>query len=224
MSAGGPTLAGRLYPLRAAVSLSTGVPHSTFRIPQPVRAVAEARDMPVRWSCRTGACHNCGTGLISGHRLCIDFRPRSRDRTPARSRDFADSRAAPRAASGRERRAPGLADPRLGELDRKLLGAGVISAASIPPSPAAASIRTRSSAAPQPRRPHRSATPWAETVPRRDRGRGRNRGSWWRRSTPDFTCRYRTGRGCGRAAASMVEPGAEGRRTITMSSSPTLTP
>jgi hypothetical protein len=28
--------------------------------------------MPVRWSCRTGACHNCGTGLISGHRLCID--------------------------------------------------------------------------------------------------------------------------------------------------------
>jgi len=27
---------------------------------------AEACDVPVRWSCRTGVCHNCETGLISG--------------------------------------------------------------------------------------------------------------------------------------------------------------
>jgi ferredoxin len=79
MSAGGPALAGRLYPLRAAISLSTGVSHSAFRIPQPVRAVAEARDMPVRWSCRTGACHNCGTGLISGS---VIHRPDAREPLP----------------------------------------------------------------------------------------------------------------------------------------------
>ena len=28
--------------------------------------LAEACDVPVRWSCRTGACHTCMTGLISG--------------------------------------------------------------------------------------------------------------------------------------------------------------
>src|SRR6516165_3889276 len=28
--------------------------------------IAEACDAPVRWSCRTGVCHNCETGLISG--------------------------------------------------------------------------------------------------------------------------------------------------------------
>ena len=28
--------------------------------------VAEACDVPVRWSCRTGVCHNCETGLVSG--------------------------------------------------------------------------------------------------------------------------------------------------------------
>ena len=27
---------------------------------------AEACDVPVRWSCRTGVCHNCESGLISG--------------------------------------------------------------------------------------------------------------------------------------------------------------
>jgi ferredoxin len=27
---------------------------------------AEACDVPVRWSCRAGVCHNCETGLISG--------------------------------------------------------------------------------------------------------------------------------------------------------------
>jgi ferredoxin-NADP reductase/MOSC domain-containing protein YiiM/ferredoxin len=28
--------------------------------------LAEACDVPVRWSCRTGVCHNCETGLLSG--------------------------------------------------------------------------------------------------------------------------------------------------------------
>lgn len=27
---------------------------------------AEACDVPVRWSCRTGVCHTCQTGLVSG--------------------------------------------------------------------------------------------------------------------------------------------------------------
>jgi ferredoxin-NADP reductase/MOSC domain-containing protein YiiM len=36
---------------------------STFR---SLLELAEACDVPVRWSCRTGVCHNCETGLISG--------------------------------------------------------------------------------------------------------------------------------------------------------------
>ena len=28
--------------------------------------MAEACDVPVRWSCRTGVCHNCESGLVSG--------------------------------------------------------------------------------------------------------------------------------------------------------------
>jgi ferredoxin len=28
--------------------------------------LAEACDVPVRWSCRTGVCHNCESGLVSG--------------------------------------------------------------------------------------------------------------------------------------------------------------
>jgi ferredoxin-NADP reductase/MOSC domain-containing protein YiiM/ferredoxin len=34
--------------------------------------LAEACDIPVRWSCRTGVCHNCETGLISGS---VTYRP-----------------------------------------------------------------------------------------------------------------------------------------------------
>jgi len=33
---------------------------------QSVLELAEACDVPVRWSCRTGVCHNCESGLISG--------------------------------------------------------------------------------------------------------------------------------------------------------------
>jgi ferredoxin len=28
--------------------------------------LAEACDVPVRWSCRTGVCHTCESGLVSG--------------------------------------------------------------------------------------------------------------------------------------------------------------
>jgi MOSC domain-containing protein YiiM/ferredoxin-NADP reductase/ferredoxin len=33
---------------------------------QSVLDLAEACDIPVRWSCRTGVCHNCESGLVSG--------------------------------------------------------------------------------------------------------------------------------------------------------------
>jgi ferredoxin-NADP reductase/MOSC domain-containing protein YiiM len=33
---------------------------------QSILELAEASDVPVRWSCRTGVCHNCESGLISG--------------------------------------------------------------------------------------------------------------------------------------------------------------
>ena len=33
---------------------------------------AEACDVPVRWSCRTGVCHNCETTLITG---TVDYDP-----------------------------------------------------------------------------------------------------------------------------------------------------
>jgi ferredoxin len=31
-----------------------------------IMELAEACDVPVRWSCRTGVCHNCESGLVSG--------------------------------------------------------------------------------------------------------------------------------------------------------------
>jgi ferredoxin-NADP reductase/MOSC domain-containing protein YiiM len=33
---------------------------------QSLLELAEACDVPVRWSCRTGVCHNCQSGLVSG--------------------------------------------------------------------------------------------------------------------------------------------------------------
>jgi ferredoxin-NADP reductase len=33
---------------------------------QSILELAEACDVPVRWSCRTGVCHNCESGLASG--------------------------------------------------------------------------------------------------------------------------------------------------------------
>jgi ferredoxin-NADP reductase/MOSC domain-containing protein YiiM/ferredoxin len=39
-----------------------------WRMPayQNILELAEACDVPVRWSCRTGVCHNCESGLVSG--------------------------------------------------------------------------------------------------------------------------------------------------------------
>ena len=39
---------------------------------QSILELAEACDVPVRWSCRTGVCHNCESGLISG---TVDYQP-----------------------------------------------------------------------------------------------------------------------------------------------------
>src|SRR5262249_19060057 len=33
---------------------------------QSILELAEACDFPVRWSCRTGVCHTCESGLVSG--------------------------------------------------------------------------------------------------------------------------------------------------------------
>ena len=41
--------------------------------------LAEACDVPVRWSCRTGVCHNCETGLIAGS---VDYDPDPVDGPP----------------------------------------------------------------------------------------------------------------------------------------------
>jgi ferredoxin-NADP reductase/MOSC domain-containing protein YiiM len=39
---------------------------------QSLLELAEACDVPVRWSCRTGVCHNCESGLVSG---AVDYAP-----------------------------------------------------------------------------------------------------------------------------------------------------
>lgn len=39
---------------------------------QSLLELAEACDVPVRWSCRTGVCHNCESGLVSG---VVSYRP-----------------------------------------------------------------------------------------------------------------------------------------------------
>jgi ferredoxin len=33
---------------------------------QSILELAETCDVPVRWSCRTGVCHNCESGLVLG--------------------------------------------------------------------------------------------------------------------------------------------------------------
>lgn len=39
---------------------------------QSILELAEACDVPVRWSCRSGVCHNCESGLLSG---AVRYRP-----------------------------------------------------------------------------------------------------------------------------------------------------
>jgi len=45
-----------------------------------VLELAEACDVPVRWSCRTGVCHNCESGLVSGE---VVYAPEPLDRPAA---------------------------------------------------------------------------------------------------------------------------------------------
>jgi ferredoxin-NADP reductase/MOSC domain-containing protein YiiM len=43
---------------------------------QSILELAEACDVPVRWACRAGVCHNCESGLISG---TVSYRPEPLD-------------------------------------------------------------------------------------------------------------------------------------------------
>jgi ferredoxin-NADP reductase/MOSC domain-containing protein YiiM len=43
---------------------------------QSILELAEACDVPVRWSCRAGVCHNCESGLVSGS---VTYRPEPLD-------------------------------------------------------------------------------------------------------------------------------------------------
>ena len=43
---------------------------------QSILEMAEACDVPVRWSCRTGVCHSCESGLVSGE---VVYRPEPLD-------------------------------------------------------------------------------------------------------------------------------------------------
>jgi ferredoxin-NADP reductase len=45
---------------RSGVSVRWGAPYNS------VLELAEACDVPVRWSCRTGVCHTCETALVAG--------------------------------------------------------------------------------------------------------------------------------------------------------------
>jgi ferredoxin-NADP reductase/MOSC domain-containing protein YiiM len=47
---------------------------------QSLLEFAEACDVPVRWSCRTGVCHTCETGLITG---AVNYRPDPVEPPPA---------------------------------------------------------------------------------------------------------------------------------------------
>lgn len=44
---------------------------------QSILELAEACDVPVRWSCRSGVCHNCESGLISG---AVNYGPQPLDK------------------------------------------------------------------------------------------------------------------------------------------------
>jgi MOSC domain-containing protein YiiM/ferredoxin-NADP reductase len=44
---------------------------------QSILELAESCDVPVRWSCRTGVCHNCESGLVSG---AIAYEPEPLDK------------------------------------------------------------------------------------------------------------------------------------------------
>ncbi|HLJ44715.1 MAG TPA: MOSC and FAD-binding oxidoreductase domain-containing protein [Bryobacteraceae bacterium] len=47
---------------------------------QSILELAEACDVPVRWSCRSGVCHNCESGLVSG---AVSYEPEPLDEPAA---------------------------------------------------------------------------------------------------------------------------------------------
>ena len=51
---------------------ATGKQPYAIALADSLLELAEACDVPVRWSCRTGVCHSCETGLISGS---VIYRP-----------------------------------------------------------------------------------------------------------------------------------------------------
>ena len=52
-------------------------PHWKPSAYQSILELAEACDVPVRWSCRTGVCHTCESGLVSG---AVAYRPEPLDK------------------------------------------------------------------------------------------------------------------------------------------------
>jgi ferredoxin-NADP reductase len=58
--AGSPSIGPRISFARAGLTVSWDPKF------QSLLELAEACDVPVRWSCRTGVCHTCECGLISG--------------------------------------------------------------------------------------------------------------------------------------------------------------
>jgi ferredoxin-NADP reductase len=44
---------------------------------ESILEMAETCDVPVRWACRTGVCHNCESGLVSG---AVAYRPEPLDK------------------------------------------------------------------------------------------------------------------------------------------------
>jgi ferredoxin-NADP reductase/MOSC domain-containing protein YiiM len=51
--------------------------HWNPTIYQSILELVEACDVPVRWSCRTGVCHNCESGLVSGE---VSYEPQPLDK------------------------------------------------------------------------------------------------------------------------------------------------
>jgi ferredoxin-NADP reductase/MOSC domain-containing protein YiiM/ferredoxin len=71
-----PEHAARTGPL-VSFARSGIVAHWNPSAYQSVLELAEACDVPVRWSCRTGVCHNCESGLVSGD---VEYDPEPLDR------------------------------------------------------------------------------------------------------------------------------------------------
>jgi ferredoxin len=66
LPAGPPGTGPRVSFARSGVNVRWGPAFQTLL------ELAEACDVPVRWSCRTGVCHTCETGLFVG---AVSYRP-----------------------------------------------------------------------------------------------------------------------------------------------------